>query len=313
MKRINGYIDLSSEIRKTKINKRKNLVQTTRCSTDAYWIKNLNDKNYLFKVILENNQQYRSLIIEKMAAVVDIPVPHTELAILGYYKGELIEDYRKEGFSYISGTQILYEFFLAMKDTEYIKSIIPEYLLKEKLNEEELEELFNRLNNLETIWNALDFHYRKYPNKNTIVENMMSELAKRFAFDFITMQRDRHSSNWEVEENESTSTLTPHFDSNRSFYYPFFHLKFRINNEYHVNYLYEELEYFLTYSDSFFCDYFYKLYELFTPEYLKKLIDQIEEELAFKFPKETLLELTGPYMKHYNKLTEIVERRKKNR
>lgn len=313
MERRNGYIDLTSEILKAKKRKKKDFVATTRCSTDAYWIKNLNGKNYLFKVIVETNQLYRSLIIEEMAKIANIAVPHTELAILGYFKGELIEDYRKDDYRYIPGAIILYEYFLAMKDTEYIKSIVPSYLLKEKLTEEEIDIVLEKLNNLETIWNALDFHYRKYEKKNEIVFDIMKKLANRFAFDFITMQRDRHASNWETEENDTDAVLTPLYDSNRSFYYPSFDLKFHISDQYRKTDLYNELEYFLTYSDSDFVNYFYKLYELFTPSKISILIEQIEKKIESKIPRETYLEIIGSYQEHYEKLTEIVERRGKKR
>ncbi|MCI8575646.1 MAG: hypothetical protein HFI09_04165 [Bacilli bacterium] len=310
MERKKGYLDLSKELIKHSKKKQKDLVTTTRCSTDAFWIKNLNGKNYLFKVIEENSQKYRALIIEEMAKLANIPVPHTDLATLGYLRGELIEDYRKENFNYIPGSNILYEFFLAMKDTEYIQSIVPKYLMKDKLNEEELTELLKRLNNLETIWYALRFYYRKYTNKDEIVHNITSDLANRFAFDFLTMQRDRHASNWEVEENNTTASLAPHFDSNRSFYYPSFNLEFHIDDHYKSIHLYEELEYYLAYSDNLFCDYFFHLYELFTPNNIEEIINQVEKNINTTIPQNIKIEILDSYQKHYEKLNEIIKRRK---
>lgn len=69
-----------------------------------------------------------------------------------------------------------------------------------------------------------------------------------------------------IEKTEKSALLTSHFDSNRSFYYPSFDLEFFINEQHKSFHLYEELEYYLTYSDHQFYNYFYFLYEYFTPK-----------------------------------------------
>lgn len=160
---------------------------------------NLKYNHYLWKELKDRNHFYKSLIIEEMAQLSNIDVPHTELVISDCIHGELIEDYRKDGFRYISGTEILYDFFQAEKDSDYLKQVIPHYLRKDYLDEMEKIQLLKYLNTLEIIWNALEFRYQKYLRKNEIVNHIMGDLSNRFAFDFLTMQRDRHASNWEVE------------------------------------------------------------------------------------------------------------------
>ncbi|MCI8394088.1 MAG: hypothetical protein HFH86_01225 [Bacilli bacterium] len=281
--------------------------------TSSLWINNINGKNYLLKFWEENNQKYRALIIEKMAKIAQIPTPHIELISYKDYQGELIEDYRQEHFKYISGETILYEYFLAMKHTTNFQSILPKYLLKDWLTKDEKTELIKRLNNLETIWNAVEFHFRNYQHKNKIVYNILTNLANRFAFDFLTMQRDRHAANWEIEKNRTSATLTPLFDSNRSFYFPSFNLEFHINEHYKLSDIYEELEYFLTYSERIFCAYFYNLYNRFSLTQLSNIINQIEKNINAEIPKDIKIEIMGSYEEHYEKLTEIIKRRDKKK
>lgn len=274
---------------------------------------NLKYNHYLWKELKDRNQFYKSLIIEEMAQLSNIDVPHTELVISDCIHGELIEDYRKDGFHYISGTEILYDFFQAEKDSDYLKQVIPHYLRKDYLDEMEKIQLLKYLNTLEIVWNALEFRYQKYLRKNEIVNHIMGDLSNRFAFDFLTMQRDRHASNWEVEENDEIARLTPHFDSNRSFYYPSFSLEFHVNSHFKVTDLYEELEYFLIYSDDSFCHYFYTIYELFTPEKILLILDKIEIKLNHQIPIDLRLSIIGSYEEHYGQLRTIVERRKKSK
>ncbi len=310
-----GYIDISQKIAKSRKLNKKQVIKTERCSTDAYWIKNLEGKNYLFKIITNPNQEYRSIIIEEMAKQAGIDVVHTTLATLGYYKGELIEDYRKENCTYIPGYKILFEYFETHKNKEELQDLVPTYLRKDKLNETEWTELLKRLNNLETIWNALTFYYRKNPNNQEIVYKLTKDLANRFAFDFLTLQRDRHSGNWEIEENIDNNeiNLTPLFDSNQSFLFSSFNLFFRVSDSYRLTEIYEQLEYYLTYSSNDFTNYFYSIYEKFTPTMLEQIIIDIEQKINAKIPTETRIEIIASYKEHYAKLTEIVEKRRKTR
>lgn len=302
---MNEYLDLNKEIISSEKKEQNQLIETKRCSTSAFWIKNLHKKNYLFKVT-EKNQEFRSLIIEEMANLTNIKVPHTQLATFNGYFGELIEDYRRPEYQYVSGSTILYEYFLFARNTDTIKSIIPKYLNKDNLTNDEKNIILKQLNNLETIWNALEFRYQKYSNREAIIFTIMQKLAHRFSFDFITMQCDRHASNWEIEENNITADLTPLYDSNRSFYYPSFNLEFHIQEKFKSSEIYEELEYYLTYSDSIFSQYFYQLFAFFTPE---KIENMIEKKTII--PKQVQIEMISSYKEHYSNIEKLMERRRK--
>ncbi len=43
------------------------------------------------------------------------------------------------------------------------------------------------------------------------------------------------------------------------------------------------------------------------------IINQVEDKMSAKIPKETKCEILGSYLKHYEKLTEIIKRREKKK
>lgn len=313
MERKNGFINLDKEFIKLIKQNKQNIVQTSRCSTDAYWIKNFYNKNYLFKIITEENQKYRCLLIEEMAILIEIAVPHTELATWQKLEGELIEDYRKENCKYTPGAEILYEYYYTYQNTDIFDKILPEDFKNRPLEEEEITEVLKKLNNLETIWNALEFHFRKNPNREKIVYDITSKLANRFAFDFLTGQRDRHANNWEIEENPNgEAKLTPLFDSNRSFYQKF-NLAMTINEESKNQNAYQELKYYLTYSTKEFCDFFYTIYQFFTPLKIIQILEDIERKKEMTIPPKNKKSIITSYQKHYEKITQILKERQKTK
>lgn len=306
MNRINGYLDLDKEFFLLKKENHQNIVETKRCSSMTYWIKNLHGKNYLFKIITEEDQKYRSLLIEKMASFVGIPFAHTELARWGYFEGELIEDYRKDGYEYISGTQILYEYYETFKYSKSMAEILPSYLIRDNLTEEEISEVIRLLNNLDNIWDALEFRFRKRKNKNELVQKIMSNLTFQFAMDFITMQRDRHSSNWEIEENSLEANLTPMYDSNRSFYNISFRPLMNVSYGNNNHFIYEELKNFMSVSSIEFQDYMTHLFLVFTPDKIEQFLKEIEVDLNKQIPLKSRTEILESYQRHYEKMKPII-------
>jgi len=310
MRRINGRVDLLSELGNFKaLLKSGKVIQAEECSTLAYWIKGYNQQNYLFKTYEADNQIYRSKIIEKMALSVGIEVASTDLAYFGYYDGELTVDYRRSGYDYIPGTQILSEYlnFLRLTDLDKWKIYVPDYLL---INYDE-DEILNRMNNIETIELSLRHHFRKYSDCDAIVSSIVQKLKNIFCLDFFTMQRDRGHNNWEIEEKcaKSTAKLAPLIDSNRSFYYPSFRVLMPTSLNQNVSDVYEKLEYALNDEDNTY-SLFYKLYEMYPPENLKQLVEAIEKENHFKMDSAIKIEILGSFQEHYTKLSEILEKRK---
>lgn len=75
-------------------------------------------------------------------------------------------------------------------------------------------------NNLFDMWAILDAYIRR--NKLIVPEgeNILEGLAQRFLFDILTLQGDRHASNWSLIKNKNTNEirLAPLYDSANCFY-----------------------------------------------------------------------------------------------
>lgn len=305
MNKINGRIDLFYLIKNLKIK----MKEAKECSTKAYWLYDINGKNYLFKTYQSTNQMYRSLIIEKIAIKSGINFAHTELASFDTLDGELIENYKKESYDYLNGSTILEEYFLYLKEQEQekMKQLFPKY----KSYRYTLDEILLNMNNLETIEEALFYHYRTWENKEQIVKNIMEKLKHIFYLDFLTMQRDRGHNNWELEEKKNIlyADLPPLIDSNRSFYLPSFQILLNPTYKMSPTSLYEKLEYMLDYDEN--NDFFLQLYTENPPEKIEKIIKEIELEHQFLMEKEIKILIMASYNEHYQILTKILEKRRK--
>ncbi len=300
----NGRINLEEEIKKEKRENSKIIIARAKESSKvAYWIRNFKGKNYLFKKTAYE-EKYRSLLVGKIAQEVGISFPKTKLAFYKGSDGELIEDYRKEGYAYISGTEILMEYFYFLEANNKIDILFKDY--NPYYYDEEL--ILRKMNNLETIWNAVEFHFRKYPNKNTIVYQIISSLANRFALDFLTMQQDRTDFNWEIEENplKDEGHLTPLFDCDKSFQSSFL-IKLDSGENQKTSDTYEKLAYYLEISHSNYTSFFYSLFETYTPDRINAMIKELEKENDFIMEKEIKTEIMESYQIHYQEMQKILD------
>jgi len=307
MKRIKGRIDLLEGIGDYKKAIRGGkLKEAKECTTKAYWIKDLEGINYLFKTYESDNQMYRSLLVEKIANQMGIPFAHTDLANFGYYDGELIVDYRRDGYDYIPGSNILMEYFHYLKDggLEEFSSLFPNF----KLYQYTEDEILLRMNNLVTIRHALSHRFRKWNNGRTITDQILEQLEQIFYLDFLTMQRDRGHHNWEIEENVELqeASLPPLIDSNRSFYFPSFEILLNPYPNIKATDLYEKLE--LQFELGGGVELVDSLYQRYTPEVLSDLLEEIETELHFHMEPEAKIEILSSYKEHYSKLEEVMKK-----
>lgn len=308
MKRINGRIDVLDFVGNyQKSLKNGQIKEAPECTTKAYWIRNLDGKNYLFKAYGENNQMYRSLLVQKIADQVGISFARSDLAMFGYYDGELVEDYRKEGYQYISGSKILAEYYeyIKSKQDEEFQMLFPHF----HVYKYDYDEILLKMNNLVTIEHALLHHYRRSAKKQQITNEILKELKRRFCLDFLVMQRDRGHHNWEVEETKDLEygALPPLIDSNQSFCSFSFQVLLNPTPNLKVSSLYEKLELVLEDKDY---ELFYTLYDMFPVEEITRLLEEIQEERHFHMERESVIEIVSSYEEHYQKLTEIIEKKR---
>ena len=282
--------------------------EAAECSHNAYWL-NIENQSYLFKTCDSTTEIMKSLLVEKIAVNSGIETVKTRYSSLGYSIGELILDYRQNGYRYINGAQILKEYY------EYLKSINQLEVLRipdiENLTE---TAILNKMNHLESIWNALEFHYRKLDPVLCAanVERIMRKHAQRFCLDFLTMQSDRYNENWEIAENIITeeADLTPLYDSSKSFDLLNFYLKMGITSVPKHN-TYRVLEELMDSSDNYTKNYFEQLYQENPPEKIVLYLNELSNENGLKLLAEETQEILASYTKNYEIIAEMLQKEKR--
>ena len=227
MKRIDGYIDLDyllnlkiskmPELEKyKKLKKRMKDVKEFKIikEEDFYLYDNnifvfsfeINGEKYFFKYDSESAPYY-DLIASEIASEIGLPSVQYDLAKLGKYRGTISLNYKKEGAKYISGKELLKEFYYYDPYSELYYGD----------NNKERKDMMHH-NNLMDIWHALENRYRNRKDMQEIVKNLMEKLLKLQVFDLITGQNDRHIENYGIVEYEDGSVdLQPIFDNSRMF------------------------------------------------------------------------------------------------
>ena len=306
---MHGKIDLTKLVPNWQKALKSGIVKKAdECTSLAYWI-NLDNQSYLFKTCDSKKEIVCNLLVQKIASEEKISVVETRFATLGYYFGELSKNYRKKDCNYLMGSQILHEYYIFLQKEKRLTEL-PIFQI-ENLPE---EEILDQMNNLETIWQALNFHYTAlhYINKNQIVAEIMEDLVKRFCIDFLTMQKDRYNENWEIEENIQTNhaTLTPLFDSNQSFSIFDFSPKMGVIDNSYTHNSTALLKNFLSFSEHDTVEYFKNLVEKNTPEKLEQDLKEILKENNIYLATEEQKEIIDSYEKHYNRIQQVLQERK---
>lgn len=175
---------------------------------DKFWFL-LNGERVLFKETEKGSYQgYSELVIEELAKRVGIVCAHYDLAFWGNCEGVLSYDFRKTGDKVLTGYDLLEH------DIDYVENLISDKDMVDVYGIRGSEELvFDKMNNLEIIWQALDVYFKNHPNKDIVIPKIMTQLEEILIFDLITLQRDRHSFNWSIIERDGDAFVAPLYDN----------------------------------------------------------------------------------------------------
>ena len=166
MKKVNGYIDLEEHFKeitkKDKIDQYyledKKIIKPSNTGTSAmFWFKYM-DVNILFKAFNNEYSIYSELVSEELATELGLPNALYDMAKFQKYTGVITYDYKKIEYEYINLGRIL---------TFYLENVLinenNKDTYKHKLVDNSDINSLDLLNNLEDIWNALEFYL--YNNK----------------------------------------------------------------------------------------------------------------------------------------------------
>lgn len=263
-----------------------------------HWI-TINNENYYLK---RSNYWEQELVTEELFKLLSLENLHYDVAILDNVVYVISEDYRKKGYDYITGREILENFYTEVKKEE--KTFFKDnYGLR--LNARK-EKVGNLLNNLEDSWLALAYRYRNNPDKDKIIYEIVNELKMRFLVrGILLMDSDYHANNWVIEEDDKVA-LVPNFDNESTLMTDIYGLPFGVSKENVNNSAYSQLEYFLSVSDSENVNLFIDLYDKAGPELLQEAILKVEQERGIKISKKNIF--LENYTRNYENLKPLVNK-----
>lgn len=290
MKRINGFLDLDSyykEIEKTNnwdyldlyI---KGFIRTPFDRKDHKWLK-INGIDYYFK---ETDYPYTEMLAYELACVLGINAVSYDIAIFNDRIGTISKSYRKNDCKYVSGTKILMEY---LNDENNLP-----YLCAMGFDEESIKGIRNNvhiakeLSNLEVIWQAIEYRYKKR-NIDADIETIMEDLVNQFMFNIIAMQNDGFPENWELEESANGVSVVPIFDNEqcfrikRWFINPTNMLSTNFNDAKKDNHF--MLEEFFRVSSDEYRKLFIEKYNLISIEVFESLIKRVEDKIGVSIPE----------------------------
>lgn len=289
MKKNNGYVNLASYLAKD--DQRNDHIK----QLNKGFVKLDTGEIYFFKRSYADFA-YREVIASQVAKYLQIPAVSYHLAKIPSYNGFDIGvislDYRQDGHSYIVGMEILrnyYEDYLDKWDKNINNSTI--------------------YNNLEDIWNALEFRYQFMENRSYIVAKLMNQLIYNiFLFDIFFINSDRHYTNWEIDETEKDANINLLYDSEDIFLENSSHPRLTVNYENSKTSWYDNLDKFLQISSAFYGEMVYNFYRAITPIDLINIIYNYEKEYNCPIPLITKENIYQKYKEHYQKIGEVMKK-----
>lgn len=232
-----GIIDLADELKKQYAFKNEEFFKQSFieiCPINGrrpkFWFKYKNDNNkYLYKSQLPtSNEAYSEIIGEVLAELAGIPCAHYKLATFNLgvepfisSKGVISENFLKEEEVLLSLTDI---FTYVITHYENNKNV-DTFNYKELYNLEAvgMDEICNKLNNLEDIWSIISKYIDIHPRFNNwsklkkefFLRIIMFDIVNIFNFDLITIQGDRHTGNISLIYNNKMDTIkvSPLYDN----------------------------------------------------------------------------------------------------
>ena len=307
MKRFNGFIDfnvllganLETLIRNGIIKDVTNGLKVSR-----YIIK-IGEKKYFFKEC-NYKEAITELIVNEMLNYARIPNIKYDLAYINGIYGVISKDFKKEGYHYFSGAEILEEYEKGLKkgvseaeDVEFRKVL-----------QEEYENIYySKSNVFEVIWHALEWHFKDFENRDNIVFKIMRQLCITHIKDMLILNQDRNASNWVIEENKNDANLVPDFDHGETFKddnWSSLHIN-PLGEKYMTDNSYMEFEKFIKWSDKSTYKILLYLKSKLGMNNLDISIKRVEEKIGVSINEEVKEEIRNSLKKHQNKLDEILE------
>lgn len=292
MRRKNGFIDVNKMLQDIGVyetatsdlkNNSKIIDISMYMSQDITFGFDYNGTTYFYKYD-EEIIPYNELVAEELAKDFGLSCIDYDLAILNDKKGVISKNYQKDNVSYINGEDIIIDYY-ECKGLD-----------------------IDKYNNLEAIWDALEYRYKDFPNRKEIVANLMKKIVDIFIFDIITSQRDRHLENWQIIESEKDIDIAPLFDNERILVSEAENIFLLLTIEEKISgNLFENLEVFLNVSSADYRNIIKEKMWIISDENLQSVFKRIENKTEYPMPQSEKEYYLRKYQNHRKQLQQVLE------
>lgn len=283
MNRINGFINLDEMINNGDIKKLDITYENSSINDLDIFL--YNDDIYFYKSTMTD--PYNELVAEEILSDFNLPSATYDLALYKGNKGVITKSFRKKDKKYIGGEELIEDYLKHIYKGEISNISTTDY------------------NNLEGIWNALDYRYKDKDNRKEIVYNIVDKLVDMFIFDILTGNYDRYSSNYEIEEDNNSAELAPIFDNEKMLKYTI--LSFGVSNDENSSRnLYMQLDNFMKISDYSYIERIKDKLWIIDKDNLTKIFNRIENKTQFKMSDELKENYYSKFAFQKEKLEEIL-------
>lgn len=209
--------------------------------------------------------------------------------------GLISKDYKIKNYNYIPLDTILNDYYA--------------YITNNNINYENIR--IYEMINLETIYQALDHRYKKYPNYEEKIKKVMEELVSRFLIDILTGQSDRHGFNIEIKETETDFSLSCIYDNTESLKYDKFDMGVTMDSLVFKNdYMLDLLNEFLNISEYKYVEIFNNMLNILTIDKFINIVNEIKIKTEpLGLPEKYFNLIIENYTKYYKEYKKIISKR----
>lgn len=211
MTRKEGFIDIDKILRQQGVNIYN--ISSSPCVTiienDEHKILfsfEYQNEIYYFKYDA-NTIAYDELVAAELASDYGIKHIDYDLAVWEDVCGVISKNYKEENANFIEGYEILSDYWDKYPSEE--DKELDGFITNANRTYVEIH------NNLDDIWDALEYRYQNREDKREIITDLMKRIIDIFIFDIITCQSDRHSLNWGIIEKNGIVDIIPLYDNER--------------------------------------------------------------------------------------------------
>ena len=243
-----------------------------------YWVY-IDGVEYYYKPTFFSSGLFCSELIAYYGAkLLGLDACFYDLAILNGKEGYISKSLRNDNAKFVLGEEILGDYLV--KSMNFIKDMgIDEFDAIIIEDECDIEKLgcfcADYVNNLEIIWQALEY---RYGNKIKI-EEVMHQFVLMYLFTIIFKDVDKHPGNWGVIETDDGIKLAPLFDSELIFYSEFSDINFFVNFKDFNGSVISSLKVFLEVSASEYFELFVEMFEKVVSNF-ELILELVEKQIG---------------------------------